>query len=231
MVNVPFMALVPGLLLPLIGALVYFVLCAGQASTPYICGAIKLSLLVLPFVVAWRWGRAGFRSPLTEQRTRMILEGLLAGIVMSAGLLWLMLGPGLGVMKAAAPQVVATARAFGATDLQGFLILATVMCILHALYEEYYWRWFIFGQLTRRMPLWLAHVVAAAAFSANHIVSGWVYAGPRVGIIVGLVVGFAGLCWTMLYRRHGSVLGVWVAHMICDAALFYVEWLMISGRI
>lgn len=219
------------MLLPLIGALIYFVLCAGQAFTPYVCGSIKLALLALPFVVAWRWGRSGFRSSFTSQRLQMIAEGVVSGVVMSAGLLWLMLVPGIGVMKAAAPQVVATARTFGAADLQGFLILATVMCILHALYEEWYWRWFIFGQLSRRMPLWIAHLAAGLAFAANHVVSGWVYAGPRVGIIVGLVVMVAGVCWTLLYRRHGSVLGVWVSHMICDAALFYVEWLMISGRI
>lgn len=229
--TVPIIAIFSGLVLPLIVAIVLFVACAHNSSGPYIWGALKIALLALPFVAAWKWGVAGFQSPFTARRTQIICEGIVAGAVMSVVLLWIMLVPGLAVMKAAAPQVVATARTFGATDMQGFIILAVAMSVLHAAYEEGYWRWFIFGQLAQRMPIWLAHIIAGVAFAANHVVSGWVYAGPQVGLMCGLVVAVAGVMWSVLYRRHGSILGCWVAHVICDGSLFYVEWLMLTGRI
>ena len=134
-------------------------------------------------------------------------------------------------MKASAPQVIATARNFGVNDFQSFILLAGIMSIFHAGYEEFYWRKFIFGQGRLRMPIWVAHLVTALAFSANHVVSGWAYGGWRVGLVTGLVVAVAGLSWSLQYRRHGMILGVWISHGICDLALFYVEWLMISGRI
>ena len=115
--SVPFIALFSGLTLPCFAAIVFFVACAHTALGPYVFGALKLGLFALPFVAAWRWGAKGFRSPLSARRLQIITEGALVGVVMSAALLWIMLVPGIGVMKAAAPQVITTARAFGATDL------------------------------------------------------------------------------------------------------------------
>jgi membrane protease YdiL (CAAX protease family) len=228
---VPYLAIVPSLLLPLFGALVYFVLCAESALTPFICGTIKLGLLILPFAVTWRWGKARFITPSWCRLTRIISEGIISGTIMASLLLWLLLGPGLESLHLAAPQVVAKAQAFGIKDVSSFLLIAGFTSIVHAGYEEFYWRWFVFGQLSRRVPSWCAHPIAGVAFAAHHMVIGWVYAGPVVALAVGLVVAMAGMVWSQLYRRHGSLVGAWISHGCCDIALFYIQWLMISGRI
>ncbi len=52
----------------------------------------------------------------------------------------------------------------------------------------------------------------------------WVYAGPVAGVTLGLVVGAAGVVWSLLYQRHGSLLGAWITHACCDVAIMVLGW-------
>lgn len=226
----PISVMMSSVLLPLIGAMFYLVICTGD-SAPIACAAIKLSLVLVPIAVTWRWGRVTIDAGQVRRWAQIAFEGAASGVLMASGLLWLLLGPGLGAVHASVPRVMVVAQEFGMVEFHHFLGVALLISLLHSGFEEYYWRWFIFGQLSRRLPLWGAHVVAGCGFGAFHLVIASVYAGLQVGIVCSIVVGLAGMAWSVLYRRHGSVLGVWISHALCDAALFYVEWLMISGRV
>lgn len=69
-----------------------------------------------------------------------------------------------------------------------------------------------------------AHVLGGLAFAGHHIVVASVYAGPFAGLFLGLFVGVAGMAWSLLHRRHGSLLGAWIAHACCDFAIMFLGW-------
>jgi len=96
--------------------------------------------------------------------------------------------------------------------------------LCHSALEEYYWRWFVFGQLRGRWPLAGAVAVSSLAFMAHHVLllatffgwlSPWTY-------VFSLSVAVGGSVWAWLYDRSGSLLGPWLSHLVVDAAIFLV---------
>jgi uncharacterized protein len=72
--------------------------------------------------------------------------------------------------------------------------------LLHSLLEEYYWRWFVFGQLHRLIALWPAIMISALAFMGHHVVVLGVYLTetPRVAWIISAAVAIGGGFWAWL---------------------------------
>jgi len=96
----------------------------------------------------------------------------------------------------------------------------------HSGLEEYYWRWFVFGQLRHRLQPASAIAVSSLAFMAHHVIllatyfgwsSPWTYA-------FSLAVAVGGAVWAWLYERSGSLAGPWLSHLIVDAAIFLVGY-------
>ena len=55
------------------------------------------------------------------------------------------------------------------------MLLAGFISILHSLLEEYYWRWFIFGELKQYVPLVMAITLSSLAFMAHHVIVLYVF--------------------------------------------------------
>ncbi len=98
--------------------------------------------------------------------------------------------------------------------------------ICHSGLEEYYWRWFVFGQLRQRLGFGSAIGIASLAFTAHHVIvlatyfgwwSPWTYA-------FSLSVAVGGAVWAWLYERSGSLTGPWLSHLIVDAGIFLVGY-------
>jgi membrane protease YdiL (CAAX protease family) len=105
--------------------------------------------------------------------------------------------------------------------MAGFFVLA------HALLEEYYWRWFVFGRLRRLVSTAAAVALSSLAFAAHHVIILDVFLpGQFLGAVVpfSLAVAAGGAVWAWLYDRAGSVYPSWLSHALVDAALFAVGW-------
>ena len=98
--------------------------------------------------------------------------------------------------------------------------------LCHSALEEYYWRWFVFGQLRSRLRLVSAVAISSLAFMAHHVIllatyfgwsSPWTYA-------FSLSVAAGGAVWAWLYERSGSLIGPWLSHLVVDAAIFLVGY-------
>ena len=218
------LALVPALVLPTVAALFYFVLAAGHWSAALIYGGTKVAMILGPLLCAWRWGRpaTGIR---TSSWSRISAEGLILGLVMGGLILAAAFGPLAWLFTLATPQITAKINEFGLSTPAAFISAALVISLLHSAFEEWYWRWFAVGALHQRMRPAFAHVIGGLAFAGHHIVVVSVYAGPFAGLFLGLVVGVAGMSWSLLHRRHGSLLGAWIAHACCDFAIMFLGWL------
>jgi membrane protease YdiL (CAAX protease family) len=105
-----------------------------------------------------------------------------------------------------------------------YAALAGFMVVAHSFLEEYYWRWFVYGQLRRLVRVPLAMALAGLAFMAHHVVILAAYI-PAVAVVpCSLAVAVGGVFWAWLYERSGSLYPSWLSHLVVDAALFVIGW-------
>ncbi len=113
-----------------------------------------------------------------------------------------------------------------------YLILAGFLAILHSAFEEYYWRWFIFGRLRTGLPWMLAALISSAGFMLHHIVVLWAYLPGQYGWLLvtlcSLGIGFGGFIWCCIYQYTGSLLGAWIAHLCADLAIMWCGWEIVA---
>jgi membrane protease YdiL (CAAX protease family) len=132
-----------------------------------------------------------------------------------------------GVLAGATAEAVrAKVAGFGVDTPSRYLALGAFYSLLHAAAEEYYWRWFVFGELRRALRAPLAIAVSSVGFAAHHVVVLAVYFGwtSPWTFALAAAVGVGGAFWAWLYHRTGSLLGPWLGHLLVDAALFTIGW-------
>jgi membrane protease YdiL (CAAX protease family) len=115
-------------------------------------------------------------------------------------------------------------KGFGVDSFAKYALLAAFYSVFHSLLEEYYWRWFVFRQLRRLVPLWPSIVISALAFMAHHVVVLNVFFkdAPWLAWLFSSGVAMGGVFWAWLYERTGSLFGPWLSHALIDAGIFWI---------
>jgi len=132
----------------------------------------------------------------------------------------------LAAAAGAPAAVAAKLAAFGIRDLSGYLALAVFYAACHSLLEEYYWRWFLFRHLRRRLPVSAAILLSSLAFAAHHVlVVGQLLGGydATTWLLAG-AVALGGAVWAWAYHESGSLYGPWLGHALADAGLLWLGW-------
>jgi membrane protease YdiL (CAAX protease family) len=213
----------------------YFVYSAqfptGLQQTIYAIG--KSIQFVFPIV--WVW--AVLREPLVQRRPS--LRGVPLGAAFGAavvGASWIMFNFFLrdtSVFAAAASMIRDRLASIGIDTLAKYILLGVFYSLFHSLLEEYFWRWFAFGQLRRVMRLWPAIILSALAFMGHHVVIlGKFFENELwIGLLLSFAVAIGGVFWAWLYDRTGSLLGPWLSHLMIDAGIFWVGYELIGDRL
>jgi membrane protease YdiL (CAAX protease family) len=219
--------LVLALLLPLptIGAWVGLVGMPGPVgSTVY--AASRILILVIP--LAWLWFVEDGRWSLSPLRdVRGLGAGLATGGAMAALLAVGFLAFGGDWVDAGRVRDVAEAAGFGTPAT--FVLLAGYLTLVNALLEEYVWRWFVYARFRDVVDARLAVVGCAAGFTLHHVLVLWVHFGWGVAAYGSVAVFGAGLVWSWLYHRYGSVWPGYVSHVVVDAAIVAIGWRILFG--
>jgi membrane protease YdiL (CAAX protease family) len=217
-----------GLIVPTVLTWVYFVEAADYVEN--VQRAVGLTTKVLQFAFPLVWTAFVLREPLRWQRPRRdgVALGIVFGLVVTAGgwLLFQSLLRDHAVFTAASDAIRAKVAGFGLDSVWKYAALGTFYSIAHSLLEEYYWRWFVFGQLRRLVPVAAAIAVSAIGFMAHHVVVlsmffGW-WTLPT--LLLSAAVGVGGAFWAWLYQRSGSLYGPWLSHLLVDAGIFLVGY-------
>lgn len=230
--NARSLSLAAAMIVPTLGALIYFVLSSDSVIGKIAYGVDKLFLLFFPALATYRWftnrpNRPTSPSQNPPNRRRSLALGTISGTLIAVATYLLMLSPLGDTVRAAAPNISAKAHSLGFA--QYYILFAIFLSVVHSAIEEYYWRWFVYRRLDEAMarPV-LAHSVAAVAFAAHHLVILWQFFPPLPAIAFSACVGVGGVIWSIIYKRTGSLLGPWVSHMIVDFALMAVGYTLIK---
>lgn len=224
-----------GMVFPTAVTLVYFVwasqFSAGVQQGTY--AVMKSLQFVLP--VVWVW--AVLREPIRLRRPT--LDGVGLGLAFGLAVLvaaWLVYHQwlsGTPMFASAADEIRDKLLGLGFNSVWKFAALGLFYSLAHSLLEEYYWRWFVFGQLRTLTRVWPAIIISAAAFTVHHVIILATYFGwtsPAVPLLsLGVAVG--GVFWAWLYHRSGSLYGPWVSHLLVDAAIFVIGYDLLRDQL
>lgn len=219
------------LLFPTAATWVWFVALAGAPSVQAVYGVAKVLQFAFPLV----WIIA-----IQRQRLRLSppgTQGIGLGLAFGAAVVGVMLVLYFVFLKshpllADAPgEVRAKLADFRAETPARFFVLAMFYSVVHAFLEEYYWRWFAFGQLRRVVSVSTAVSLSSLAFMSHHVIVVGMYLGPN-WLAVGFFsfsVAVGGAFWAWLYHRTGSLIGPWLSHLLVDAGIMLLGYEMIWG--
>jgi len=218
-------------LLPTLGTWVYFIALSGDEWMQVAYAVAKGVQFAFPLVWVFGVQRARPGWPVRG------LAGLWPGLLFGAAVATLMCGGYLlllqdtELMRRLAVGVTQKVTDADAATPGRFLALALFYCLVHSLAEEYYWRWFLYGQMRRTLPAGTANILSSLGFMAHHVLVVWSYLRDDWGAVVVLSLGVAvgGMFWAWLYERSQSLLGPWMSHLLLDAAIMAIGYWMIWG--
>lgn len=215
----------PALVIPLAASFFYFVLFPGTAFGNSFYSGVKVFLLLWPLIAVGFLLKEPLKNPyLEKQHLKSVVPGTIFGLLVVGLLMFLLKATPLSFLTVDhGPNISQRIADLGVAE--HFLFFALFISFAHAALEEFFWRWFAFGQLRLLLPrVWMAHLVAAIGFASHHVVIlsqffpiGWAF-------FLGFCVATGGAVWSILYHRYGSLLGAWTSHMIVDLGLMWVGW-------
>jgi membrane protease YdiL (CAAX protease family) len=226
-------AVVFALVLPTLITLVYFVWAERFPASVQqtIFAVVKVAQFVFP--IAWVLGVQKRRPRAEGPVTKGVGLGVAFGLAVAAAMLvayhsWL---SSADFFASAQQQMREKIAGFQLGEPWKFVALGVFYSLFHSLLEEYYWRWFVFGQLRRMSPVGAAVVVSSLGFAAHHVVVLAKYFGlaSPVTWIFSLGIAVGGAFWAWLYHRSGSLLGPWLSHLLVDAAIFAAGYQIVQA--
>lgn len=153
------------------------------------------------------------------------MPGILSGLIIVALMVVLMQTTIGETVIASAGKIQTKAKNFGI--LEHYWLFAIFLSLIHSLIEEYYWRWFVYGNLKRVINGFSAHFIAGVSFSAHHIVIASQFFSLFWGILLGGLVGAGGILWSMMYEKQKTLLGAWLSHMVVDLGIMYIGYYLL----
>ena len=225
------LALIFAAALPSLMAWSYFMALPGGQVWPWLrqglFGAGKLVQFGFPLMFVWLWERGRPRP--TRPRAAGVALGLGFGLAVAAGVFALYFGwlRDSSLLAGTPVLVRKTLVGFGIAAAPRYLAVALFYVAAHSLFEEYYYRWFIFGRMRAFLPLWPAVTLSSLVFMAHHVILLSAYLPGQFWTVVvplSLCIAVGGGVWAWLYAQTQSLYAPWLSHALVDAALFAVGW-------
>ena len=219
--------------LPSLVTLIYFVLLADAAPVIQHAAWIVTKTVQFGFPLFWVLAMQRQRIRLHWPSKKGLLEGLAFGLVVLVSMMALYHGwlRPEGYLDAPGEAIRQKVGSMGMGSLWSYVFLASLYSLVHSFAEEYYFRWFVFGQLKRLAPVGVAIAVSGLAFMAHHVIVLATYFGwlsPATWLF-SAAVAIGGAYWAWLYHRSGSLYGPWLSHLVVDVAIFTLGYDMITA--
>ncbi|MBN1515365.1 CPBP family intramembrane metalloprotease [Candidatus Sumerlaeota bacterium] len=222
--------LIPAMAMPTFATLCYFVWFADSKLAWALYGATKVLMFVFPALLYFAFERRKLEWDADARRrawSSIPLGLLTGGGVVALALIcwnWTPLGD---YVRANATKISEHLTGLQLLDPKVYIPLSLFIITVHSLFEEYYWRWFVFGRLSRQIPANWAILIAGFAFAAHHYVVLDRFFTPFGTIFFGTCVGLGGMLWCWMLRRQRTLIGCWISHALVDAVVLGIGWLLL----
>jgi len=218
-------AAAPAMVVPFAASLLYFVIVSEDHSARAIYIATKIFTVVWPLVGVYlilhgRLPDIGSIKIGFNKHLQAIPLGTFLGMAIVITLFGLMETPLGQIVADSSENVKGKAQGFGI--LKHYWSFALFISVIHSLIEEYYWRWFVFGQLKNVVAVPYAHVLAAGSFAGHHIVIATQLFPIAWGLIFGGLAAGGAIIFSIMYDKQKTLLGAWVCHLIVDLGIMAV---------
>jgi len=222
-----------GLLFPALGTWLYFVVLEDCPTVTQRVAYAAEKVIQFGFPVVWVFLVRRRRPSWPARPWRGVGAGLVFGLTVAGAMLLLFyawLVPA-GLLDAAAVQIEKKLAAFALTTLGRYVLFGALYSLVHSLLEEYYWRWFVFGELRRLIRPGPAIALSSLGFMAHHVLVLGLFFGPLAPATwcFSLGVALGGAFWAWLYHRSDSLLGPWLSHLLVDVGIFAVGCQLACG--
>lgn len=223
------------LVLPSVTTWLYFFGAAASASgvQAAVYSVVKVVQFALPAVWVLRVQKQ--RIALRPRGGEGVAIGLAFGFAVALGMfgLYTLVLDESATMELAEGEIRRKTVGFGINSVVQFALLGLFYSLIHSLLEEYYWRWFAFGQLRRFTAFRTAAAASSLGFMAHHVLvlgKFFGFASPAT-YLLSACIAVGGYVWAWLYERTGSLLGPWLSHAVVDAAIFALGYRIVSGTL
>jgi membrane protease YdiL (CAAX protease family) len=201
---------------------------AGQPSSTQQIVFTAGKSLQFAFPLVWVYWFHRHRLTLARPARNWLIVGVVFGLVIAAAMLalyFLVLAPG-GWLAGADQAVRDKLTHMGLNTLPMFLGAAIFYSIIHSLLEEYYWRWFVFGELRELVSVGAAVIISSLGFTAHHVILLGIYLGWQSPLtyLFAAAIAIGGAVWAWIYHRSGTLYANWAAHLLVDAAIFVIGY-------
>ena len=218
------LALAPAMVVPFAASLFYFVILSGCDFAVVLYTTAKAFIVVWPLVsvrLILRTTLPKVKFALAKHR-RAIPLGVFLGAAIVILMFGLMRTPLGEVVNGSSESISRKTQQFGV--LKHYWLFALFLSVIHSLIEEYYWRWFVFGQLKNVVNVPCAHAIAGVSFAAHHIVVATQFFPVLWGFLFGALAGAGGILWSVMYDKQKTLVGAWLCHLIVDFGIMAVGY-------
>ncbi|HET7053157.1 MAG TPA: type II CAAX endopeptidase family protein [Solirubrobacterales bacterium] len=170
----------------------------SDAANAVVQLATALGFLLVPLVIATRWGESSVGVALGRLGVRGFRPGALKWMLAAVGAYLVFAALYAGIFGS--PHQEDIAESFGALPVQILLIV-----IAAPISEEVCFRGMLFGGLRTRMPRLAAALISALVFGGLHALTGVTAVPPLI---------FFGFLLALLYEKTGSIVPGILLHML-----------------
>ena len=136
----------------------------------------------------------------------------------------------LGDLMISSNDLTAILEPVGLTNPVTFFWAVMFWIFVNSVLEEYLFRWFILTKLEQVIGgFWLPIIVSALIFTLHHTIALSLFISPLGNFLCSLGLFIGGIVFSWLYLTSRSVWIPWLAHALCDVAVFTIAWQLVIG--
>ncbi len=187
----------------------------------------QLVMIAAPIIVwlSYRQPRRAVMARIGVKRTNL-RGGLVLGLLMAG----IILAGYYGLFRSMVDPAAMLAKIKSLGLLRWYWLMAVVMSLWNALFEEYFWRAFLVSELAVRLRSTAAIcILGGAMFGAHHVFALMdVFSLPMTALFAfGTML--AGGAWTYMRCRGYSIWDCYVSHILADLAVFTVGYDLLAA--
>ena len=222
--------------LTLLGLVLAAIAPTVSVVTGFVIQAGIIAVFVFIITKIWMFGLPAFWHLKVENKpfsASKVANGgwrvsLLLGTAMS--LVIYLAYAGLGEIMISAENLKSILQQVGLTRPSNLLLAIVFWIFVNSVLEEYLFRWFILSKLEQLIDNnWLSMILSSIIFMVHHTIALAFFISPAGNLLCSLGLFIGGLVFAWLYLQYRSIWIPWLAHALCDVAVFSIAWHLIIG--